>query len=1274
MRTRDTLLLTLLWASSHGMAEPYDVLLGRPADTSITVSVLASTNLDIQVEYGMTSGVYALQSPILSAAANTPLEIALEPLVPGTRYFYRLKHRTPGESLFDAGEERTFHTQRPRDETFTFVVEADLHHLDNNLDVYRAAASNMLADSPDFMINLGDTFMTEKWGVDTYTGAVALVEGVRSGFHSLLGHSVPILLIPGNHEAELGWLLEPGSPQENIAVWSTRARQAYYPCPEPGTFCSGSATDDPYLLEPRDGYYAFEWGDALFVTLDPFWYTPTRPGRSGDGWDFTLGREQIDWLETTLAGSDAAFKFVFIHNLVGGDFEGSGRGGKEFAPYFEWGGHNTNGTWGFDIQRPGWPATIERILFSNGVDVVFHGHDHLFGRQDRDVDGDGRTDMVYLVCPQPAGDYSGARHAADYGYLSGDFLSNSGHIRGNVSSSNTTIEYVRAYAAADENDKRVNGSVDYSFTIPAVPDYPGPFTGTIVLGRPTDRSLALNVLSMDQDLDVSVEYGTAPGVYTEHTERAALQATVPLEVELTNLQPNTRYHYRLRYSKPGGNDVVAGAAHTFHTARPAGSTFTFCIQGDSHPERGSEFDSDLYAVTLNQAASDNPDFYLTIGDDFSVDTLKSNEVNEANVAERYLIQRPYLGLVGHSAPLFLVNGNHEQAARYLLDGTPNNVAVWAQNARNRYYPQPAPDAFYTGNTEPVEYIGLLRNTFAWTWGDALFVTIDPYWSSPVPVDNVFGGGPKATNKWDITLGDTQYNWLKQTLEESSARFKFVFAHHIHGTGRGGTDQAHLYEWGGYDDKGRWQFDAERPGWAMPIHDLMATNGVTIFFQGHDHIFCRQELDGVIYQTLPEPGDPNYALHNADAFDSDVKLPNTGYTRVTVSPDEVQVDYVRTYLPADETPVHPSGEVAYSYAVPLVSGPPVITNVTRGPAQPTEDSDVWVTATVTDNVAVAGVTLTYEVGSNVEATVFNETMRTAQVKPWTGDGCDHVWTVTASAANHVEQRTNANHGAGNPCGCVMRIGTSNPTDTMIATTDGIDARGDEGIVEFWLEAGGLEDADGWTFQLDAGTGYVTRLSELTGANHAWQHYEYELLPAERVNSLRMRFQFRGGENGDRVRLDQISVTTRSGGAAASVAMHDDGAHCDGDPNDNVYGASIPVQPAGTCVSYHITATDSDGLVTTALVGAPTTRNTYTVQPALPLRITEVALDHEESRLRFTWHSVPGRAYDLQMTTTLLPPDWRTLATNMPGNIPELTTTWTLPLATTNLRAFYRVSEH
>ena len=95
---------------------------------------------------------------------------------------------------------------------------------------------------------------------------------------------------------------------------------------------------------------------------------------------------------------------------------------------------------------------------------------------------------------------------------------------------------------------------------------------------------------------------------------------------------------------------------------------------------------------------------------------------------------------------------------------------------------------------------------------------------------------------------------------------------------------------------------------------MAENGVTIFFQGHDHIFVKQELDGVIYQTLPLPGDPYCALYNRDAYQSGDALPGSGRVSVTVAPDKVSVAYVRSYLANDETAEHKSGEVAYSYEV------------------------------------------------------------------------------------------------------------------------------------------------------------------------------------------------------------------------------------------------------------------------------------------------------------------------------------------------------------------------
>jgi hypothetical protein len=96
---------------------------------------------------------------------------------------------------------------------------------------------------------------------------------------------------------------------------------------------------------------------------------------------------------------------------------------------------------------------------------------------------------------------------------------------------------------------------------------------------------------------------------------------------------------------------------------------------------------------------------------------------------------------------------------------------------------------------------------------------------------------------------------------------------------------------------------------------MVANKVTIFFQGHDHIWVRQQLDGVTYQTLPEPADPNYALHNADAYASGDRFPNSGYTRVRVSPAGVKVEYVRSYLPKDEGPDRVHGAVAFSYTLP-----------------------------------------------------------------------------------------------------------------------------------------------------------------------------------------------------------------------------------------------------------------------------------------------------------------------------------------------------------------------
>jgi sugar lactone lactonase YvrE/formylglycine-generating enzyme required for sulfatase activity len=290
------------------------------------------------------------------------------------------------------------------------------------------------------------------------------------------------------------------------------------------------------------------------------------------------------------------------------------------------------------------------------------------------------------------------------------------------------------------------------------------------------------------------------------------------------------------------------------------------------------------------------------------------------------------------------------------------------------------------------------------------------------------------------------------------------------------------------------------------------------------------------------------------------------------------------------------------AVVTTNQAPVITNTAISPSIPTTNDTVWVTARITDDVSVAGVSLTYSTGSGGGAsqtnTAFLETMGLIPAKPWSGIGANNTWTVTGSS---FEQRAGANYGAGNTNGLEFKGGTTNLTDSMIATTGSINALGSAGFVEFWIQTLTISNQygnAGWTFQLDSGSGYVTRLSELTSSSHGWMLYHYNLQTSELVSSLKLRFQFRGGSVESRMDLDQISVKVITGGASSStnVAMFDDGAHNDGTAGDGTYGTSIPAMPTGTAVTYYLTATDGADLSTVSPVGAPSTTYSYMVQAA------------------------------------------------------------------------------
>ena len=459
----------------------------------------------------------------------------------------------------------------------------------------------------------------------------------------------------------------------------------------------------------------------------------------------------------------------------------------------------------------------------------------------------------------------------------------------------------------------------------------------IILGRPTDDSIVVHVLA-ETGTDVFVEYGEASGQYGNRTDVTESSLDGTAEVVLKDLDANTAYFYRIHYRAVDDLESRIGEEYSFWTQRPKGSTFSFGVQGDSHPERlGVMYSPDLYARTMERVAGDRPDLYFMLGDDFSISNLMPDfyqgdrtALNQKIVDNVYLNQRNFLSTMAHSTALFMVNGNHEEARGHFLSTPLHDVSIFAGSARTRFFPLPAPDSFYSGSSESVPGIGLLKDYYAFEWGDALFVMIDPYWSSPVPVGNsggMGGGGmgpgfgeewdrltTRAPDRWASTMGDAQYQWFRETLAGSDAKYKFVFTHHVLGVGRGGIELARDYEWGGYGTDGNWEFDEQRPNWELPIHQLMVKNGVTIFFQAHDHIFVRQELDGIIYQSVPNPADDTYTARNRNAYLSGDALDNSGYLNVMVSPEQVKVDYIRSYLPEHELGGRKHGEIAYSYLV------------------------------------------------------------------------------------------------------------------------------------------------------------------------------------------------------------------------------------------------------------------------------------------------------------------------------------------------------------------------
>ncbi|MEI6683508.1 MAG: metallophosphoesterase [Bacteroidota bacterium] len=486
MRPTITIALFIFLLSHQLFGQNFTEILGRPTNSSVTMSILFDQQAEVYWEYGTAPATYSQSTSTVTVKKDSCLEMDFVNLGANLKYFYRTRYRPSGSTAaFSAGTEHAFHTQRSPGDNFSFAIEAD-PHLDTNTNpgAYALTLQNVLGKSPDFLLDLGDIFMSEKLTVINQTN-ITNRHLLYRPYYGATCHSVPLFLVIGNHEGENGWQLD-GTPN-SLPVMAANTRKYYYPNPIPNTFYTGNTVAENYV-GLRENYYSWQWGNALFIVLDPYWYTTVKPD-----WGWTLGEAQYNWFKNVLTTSQAKFKFVFCHQLIGG-YGNDGRGGAEFAGFFENGGENADSTWGFDTHRPGWGKSVHTLMMENHATIFFHGHDHCYAKQDKDG-------VVYQEVPQPSSKNITLFTGSQYGYVNGVLMPSRGFLLVSMTDSTATVDYIKTYLPAEATGGHVNGEIATSYTIhstvtavdeaPAASNsfqldqnYPNPFiSGTVIRYR-----------------------------------------------------------------------------------------------------------------------------------------------------------------------------------------------------------------------------------------------------------------------------------------------------------------------------------------------------------------------------------------------------------------------------------------------------------------------------------------------------------------------------------------------------------------------------------------------------------------------------------------------------------------------------------------------------------------------------------------------------------------------------------------------------------------------
>jgi hypothetical protein len=330
--------------------------------------------------------------------------------------------------------------------------QSPIGKLANGLFLARALRNILYTEDADLLINLGDTNglgASYRWAgfglpstnlkdADYDYVARTLWLRVRK-MYSAVTPFIPMVIALGNHDGEESW----SGVRAKARAW----RQKYFPLPDGLTYPEGG--------DAHGAYYAFSLGadiknrgGAQFIVLDVTGFTGGLEPAKPEGW--TLGSEQLQWLESVLAKGEKHWSFACYHHVLGGwpagptELESSLAYGR--GPLFQ----------AKDYKTFTNPDAVEQVKLTDlalkyGLRAFFYGHDHIF-KATYIAKGASQKDL-YGVCSGSskhigeASWWSGANWKKYYGEASKrppDFWGPPGYVRLTVKAASVKVEYVAA--------------------------------------------------------------------------------------------------------------------------------------------------------------------------------------------------------------------------------------------------------------------------------------------------------------------------------------------------------------------------------------------------------------------------------------------------------------------------------------------------------------------------------------------------------------------------------------------------------------------------------------------------------------------------------------------------------------------------------------------------------------------------------------------------------------------------------------------------------------